>query len=450
MKRFEDFVAAVQVGVRRAPALRSETLPDWEGTDLEKTVLVEVGALELMRRAGATGRSDGEPIKAVPLEALPIAQASAEPLSEALDLGLIDAVLEWMEEAQRRKRVAPSQVLVRLLELAPKLGPTLTQVLGERGKWLATLMDVEIPEVREPETSSALRARLAAEFDDLDWKERAARVAKLRSGLSEDDEPLLDRALTDRRKEVRERAWELLCALPESSPSRQLAGLGCTLFRVEKRLLKKSLEVVPPNPEDLPKALPRTSKRWELGPRALALFDVVRFTPPTAWQSLLPPEAFIDLAVKSEYAKAVFYGVQEAAIRFENSTWLDALGKFPSSLDCSFNEEWFELAHHLNSALFEQLMLRDLKGPDGKKQQAVLTIVVRKEKISAILSTEVLTALPKIVGGGEMLQELVTLLHPSANALLEHPSDDPHFESVRKKCFRALDLRGRLLASLDR
>ncbi|HRF59607.1 MAG TPA: DUF5691 domain-containing protein [Fimbriimonadaceae bacterium] len=376
-------------------------------------------------------------------------------MNEALEGGMEEAVLEWAARAALKNKVAPPSALVRLLPLAQKHGKRLGPVLGARGEWLADLQGITLREPGEEERAQraldpgAYRERLAAEWDDRDWKQRAKAIAVMRAGLTLADEPLLDHALADPRKEVRDLACDLLMFLPDSKASHEVTALATSTLLLEKAPLHKSLTVRPPEPKALPKWLPKTTVHPSYGPKALALFDVIRFTPPARWNLSISPVQLLDLAEKTDYADALIEGLAESAIRFEDQSWIDTLFEFLFDRDFA-RDGWDQLSHRASEVIFERMVKPKLESQGEGPSPLGQTLVARKRPLSRSLSRAIVLAFRVHATQAWLLLQLAPYLHPESVDLVSSPySDQPHAESVRERLCRILDTRKRLLDSLD-
>lgn len=174
-------------------------------------------------------------------------------MREVLQDGPQDALAPMFAALGRAGRRLPHGLLVPALEQgrqSVELRHWLTPVLGERGRWLAALnpqwsyasgvQETADPEQvwqegsldqraqllrseREADPAKA-RARLEASLKELGAKERLPMIQALEQGLSMADEPLLEKLLADRSKDVREAAARLLSCLPESSHCQRIGG----------------------------------------------------------------------------------------------------------------------------------------------------------------------------------------------------------------------------------
>jgi hypothetical protein len=135
----------------------------------------------------------------------------------------------------------------------------LVPAIGSRGRWLQELLSTasgaahpapadwsglkaadaatELEQLRRSDPAAA-RDRLAEHWDSISAKERAAHLGILGSGLGPEDEVLLERALDDKAKTVRDAALALLDRLPASARAQRMAARLTALLRV-KGLLRK-------------------------------------------------------------------------------------------------------------------------------------------------------------------------------------------------------------------
>ena len=90
---------------------------------------------------------------------------------------------------------------------------------------------------------------LESQWESISAKERGEAVRALRHGLSVADEPLLERALDDRAKTVREAAAGTLDLLPGSARAARMAERLSGLLRV-RGTISRHLEVDVPDPPD--------------------------------------------------------------------------------------------------------------------------------------------------------------------------------------------------------
>ncbi|MDR3691802.1 MAG: DUF5691 domain-containing protein [Fimbriimonas sp.] len=439
MKAFTDLAAALQIGVRRSPFVASGYLGEWHGVSGEQSALAEAGALDLMRRAGTCSRTSILPLLASPRQEQGIATKSEGVLMAAIDLGLRDVVLEWARAAAEKGLVAPPAALVKLIEWTPKHPRALGPILGARGQWLAAWMDVEIVAPEALPDPAELRDKLQSDWGDLDWKQRAEGIVKLRASLVPSDEALLTVALADRRKEVRESAAECLANLEESKFARELRAFAKGRLRVERKFLSKSLLVIAPSAERLPKELPRTVQPGSFGAKAHALYDLLRAIRPSFWEEEtgLSPAELIELAKQTDYSGAVIAGWQDAASSvLWDQKWVDAL--FQHAIALNTRPMIRVLAPMASHSVYEAAFRTRLKANEY--------MPMRPNRFSPEFSKLVVDAVKQqsVVVDPEMSR----CLDRSVLPLLRDPWDNSA-DAMRERWFRSLDLRTRLLDSLD-
>ncbi len=216
----------------------------------EETLLLLVGAGAFQEAAGRLPervsavewrlpafREEGE---------LPPCSPAAERLLERMladrDPEYLPELLTLLDEAGMRApdRLLPG-VLARGVKI-PRLRPLLLPVIGERGRWLASLNPAwryaavdpaDFEQLRatwrddpagRPFLATTMRRRdpaLARRLIESTWRAESELIrrdllAALEIGLSMGDEPFLERALDDRDAQVRRKAADLLAHLPQS------------------------------------------------------------------------------------------------------------------------------------------------------------------------------------------------------------------------------------------
>ncbi|KQQ49254.1 hypothetical protein ASF84_23420 [Pseudomonas sp. Leaf127] len=285
--------------------------------------------------------------------------------------------LTLLQLAQRQLRLPPS-LLPELLDRARRdayLRGLLAPVLGERGRWLAernpawqvqaidrreALNDeiwslgsleqrqVYLSALREQDPVAA-RELLVAGRKDFDARERSALLAALATGLSADDEPLLDEWSRDRSKEVRRVAAELLMDLPDSAYRRRMAARLALCVNVTpaaaepgglKGLFKRlthsgsnapTVQIEPPQAffdngkdDQIEEAVPNGEG---LGQRAWWLYQVVAAAPLQTWRDHqgLTPHDWIAAAGRSDWDEALIRGWYQSTLREGDAEWAAAL-----------------------------------------------------------------------------------------------------------------------------
>lgn len=325
------------------------------------------------RRAGA--RPDARRVAPVapagPEPSAPVSGAAAARLAGMLaEAGKGDnpeLLREWLAAATARGRHAPSELLPVLLDLATRdtsFGAAAAPVLGVRGRWLAQFRPdwtrvverhagtgAPVAAVSAEDASSvwasgdtterrsaftALRATDPAAACDLlrtTWAaesgdDREVFVSALATGLSADDEDLLETALDDRRKGVREPAALLLRRLPDSAYAHRMRKRAVHVMRSERKLLRTRLVVTPPTTAD--KAMVRdgfvAKPAAGTGQQAWLLRQLLSMTPLSVWSQLtgLTPAQLVGANV-DEWGKELLHGWTAAAVEQGDAQWARAL-----------------------------------------------------------------------------------------------------------------------------
>jgi hypothetical protein len=270
---------------------------------------------------------------------------------------------EWCRAAAAGGWRAPALALPALLGVgtrAPALRDAVCGVLGARGRWLA---------VRNPEWAWAAaggampdagaardrwetgarderrallervrhtdpaqgRALLESTWAEEPAAERAALLACLRHGLGPDDEPFLERALDDRRQEVRRAAAALLAELPGSALVQRMTDRARAALRYAPGgLLRRArLDVVPPAAHDPAMARDGVELRGPggIGERAWWLAQILAAVPPRSWRDAwrVDAAALVRLAAEGEWARALLDGWGAAAVRHADAECAEAL-----------------------------------------------------------------------------------------------------------------------------
>ncbi|AXG82800.1 hypothetical protein DVK44_21465 [Streptomyces paludis] len=285
----------------------------------------------------------------------------------APDLG--ELLPQWLAAANARGYRAPAAVLPALLDAArarTDLRPGALLFAGARGRWLArlnpewrfALRDASgsgaLPPVRDTEAVrrlwaeglfaeriallSAVRAEDPAAARELLgslWsteraEDRLLFLDSLRTGLSPADEPFLEEALSDRSRNIRATAAELLSALPGSAFARRMAARAATCVSMDRTGGGQVIVVEAPHECDadmrrdgvVPTApAGRGERSWWLG-------QLVEAAPLATWPARLggrTPEEIVALPVLDDWADELHAAWCRAAVRQRDALWSAAL-----------------------------------------------------------------------------------------------------------------------------
>ncbi|MET8399865.1 DUF5691 domain-containing protein [Streptomyces sp900116325] len=282
---------------------------------------------------------------------------------------LTELIPQWLAAADRRGFRAPSSLLPPLLDAArarTDLRPQALAFAGPRGLWLAGL---------NPEWKFALRgssgSSLLPDVTDADavhrlWEEGlfAERVAllgavrahdpggalalltstwpteraedrlmfldSLRAGLSAADEPFLERALSDRSRNVRATAAELLSALPESALAGRMAARASSCVNPDLTAGTAAVAVEAPHECDAAMqrdgvvAVPPSGR----GERSWWLGQLVEATPLSVWPARFggrTAQEIVALPVADGWGEELRTAWCRAAVRQRDPEWARAL-----------------------------------------------------------------------------------------------------------------------------
>jgi hypothetical protein len=312
----------------------------------------------------------GEPLPAAPPEEQPmVPRPAGERVARILDGEHPRLLPEWLEAAAARGYRLPPELLPQVLDHGARdrsLRVPIGVLAGARGRWLAALNPAWVfvqdeatrvplpgPVVEPDQTTAAgppmdlweygtrgdrlaylrsLRRADPARARDLlrqGWEkespdDRAAFVNALAEGLSMDDEPFLEDALDDRRREVRGQAADLLTRLPASRLGVRMAErAGRCLTLSGDRLLAE-----PPVACDA--AMERDGVRSRApagtGQRSWWLQQVIARTPLGFWTERFghPPKRIVRMRV-AEWAREVRLGWERAVVLQNDPDWARAL-----------------------------------------------------------------------------------------------------------------------------
>jgi hypothetical protein len=183
------------------------------------------------------------------------------------------------------------------------------------------------------------RAMLESSWAQESPADRAAFIGALVHGLDSADEPLLERALDDRRKEVRQRAAALLARLAGSALVARMTTKARTLISLGRGGLLRRPQIDVSLPSDADAALvrdgvdPKPPAGSGIGEKAWWLAQIVAVIPPSAWTSTwsLQPSDVLDLVKDHEWREALVAGWLIAAERHRDGDWAAAFWRNESA-----------------------------------------------------------------------------------------------------------------------
>ncbi|MGJ5890657.1 hypothetical protein DF268_41440 [Streptomyces sp. V2] len=289
---------------------------------------------------------------------------------------LMELLPQWLAAANAHGYAPPPQVLPALLDAArgrTDLRPAALEFAGPRALWLARLNPdwrfalratagdgVALPGPEETERVRrlweeglfaervtllmALRARDADGARELltdTWateraEDRLMFLDSLRAGLGPRDEPFLEQALSDRSRNVRSTAAELLSALPGSALAARMAARAGTCVAVDHLAEVPTIGVEAPHECDAGMerdGVIRTAPTGR-GERSWWLGQLVEAAPLGAWPARLggrTPEEIVAMPVADGWADELHAAWCRAAVRQGDAEWSRALLGAPSA-----------------------------------------------------------------------------------------------------------------------
>lgn len=385
---WKPLLQAALPGTAQATAPGRPVLPELEalatGGSAEARLLNQAAAVAIYQRAGELPtRRLPAVAEAAPAEQRPVLPPERQKLWKRLTRQTARLRPEWRRLQQESLALFaaegwrfPHHLLPELLELGNEarddlsLREVLLPLLGERGLWLgggpATALTVrapwnwvvdwrlqELPLERSPAACGLLLRRrrrqdpvLGREMLEASWPDasaalRTALLPALLPGLSLADEPLLEQALDDKRREVREQARLLLARLDGSAYVRRMeARIAAGL---QLRPLKKGAGVelelkAPAWPESAAEAAEWQRDGFEkpafasASGRLLIAEDLLKACPPAWWLRHLDcdRERLLALIEASPQHKALGSGLIGSVLGFGDGKTAAALLRQPS------------------------------------------------------------------------------------------------------------------------
>ncbi|WP_213573028.1 DUF5691 domain-containing protein [Rhodococcus sp. USK13] len=316
-------------------------------------VLLGAAALENAHRAGGVSAS----LHVVPAPAdeddrVQLPPAAADHLMQLL-AARSWTLTEWFAVAVERGYRAPDHLVADLMSAARSNDTHRENILrltGPRGQWLAaqnpewsmlrrTADRLEVwhrgshPERLQWLTAmrsvnpAAATAELQRTWDTERGEHRAAFIAALATGLGDADAGLLEHALDDRRKDVRQHAVQLLRQLPRSAYAQRMAARARAWVRVEKKPLRTRLVV------NMPGSLDDSARRDGIenvhfknkGIRSWWLRMVVTAAPLSVWDDMIGSASqALDIHIEDQWRDVMTEALVNATVLQRNPRWASA------------------------------------------------------------------------------------------------------------------------------
>jgi hypothetical protein len=297
-------------------------------------------------------------------------------------------------DAKLREAIRP--VLGRRGEWLARQNPEWSWAIGESGDadWQTATRAERLATLRgtRRENPAAARDLIASTWEHDPPDDRAAFLDELKPGLSLADEPLLERALDDSRKEVRQAALSLLSSLPDSRlVARMKARLQPLLTFKPGRKPKLNVEL--PDWKLLTPDLRRDGiaekppPGEKLGQKAWWVQQMITMVPPTHWQTVWSAKVEDVLAADAgDWTTLLLQGWSGAAERFRDAAWAEAIMRHLA--DAKKSEDYFgfrgvaeALPGVLPHARRETLMLERLAAKKAFHSDPFLLELLRAEPL---------------------------------------------------------------------
>lgn len=408
MNDWKTLLTAAILGTERSPSLSlsgAETFASLynqiDDADHEEALLSAAGFVGLYYRAGEIlpSSSDIQRFVAAPLDNLPPVGMQAMYRLTTILSEQSQYLLEWLSLVQQAGKRIPDMMLPQLLNEGVKrreLQGKIASVIGSRGMWLASLnphwsyvvtlnhYDDVWRYGSSQERAVALRSMRAnspehaREMLSNDWarespEDRAAFLAALRIGLNISDEPFLEMALDDRRKEVRTTAISLLSEIPESRFIQRMIDRAnqCLIFRSNELNVMLPAEVNKEMERDgIEKKLPTYQK---IGERDWWFRQIISSVPPSHWEQQWqrPIDDLLKLVAINEWSNSIIWGLCKAVEKFPSINIVKGL------LQMVVNGEKIEIQSKINIA---QSLLR----LSYQEYEPIITNLITKYSNNAI------------------------------------------------------------------
>ncbi|MFC8424817.1 DUF5691 domain-containing protein [Streptomyces sp. NPDC057236] len=383
---WEELVTTALLGTdRRTPA---GSVP---GADAPSALLDAAAVATVRRRAGLRPARAAERPRPAPEDPRPpLPPAAARRLTMLLAdrpgtagggrrgtaPDLMELLPQWLAAANARGFAAPPAALPALLDAArgrTDLRPAALRFAGPRALWLARFNPdwrfalrstpgggPSVPRLHDTEgirrlwqeglfaervaLLTALRSRRPATARELlaaSWateraEDRLMFLDSLRTGLGPDDEPFLEQALTDRSRNVRATAAELLSALPGSALAERMAVRAGACVAVDRTRDTPTIVVEAPHECDAGMERDGVVARAPAGrgERSWWLGQLVEAAPLGSWSRRFggrTPREIVALPVADDWQGELHAAWCRAAVRQCDAAWSRALLGEPSA-----------------------------------------------------------------------------------------------------------------------
>lgn len=282
--------------------------------------------------------------------------AAARCLQEILEGKYSDALSEWVQLLLQARQVMPREALPALFQRClsdAALWEKFQPAIGQRGHWLLQqnpvwkVLDEIQPDSAAWGTSTGVQRQallrsirkqdaalglqlLQSTWDTEDPAQKAALLAELAKGLSQNDEAFLEKCLQERRKETRQMAAELLAGVPHSALIARYRAYLQACIKVENGKLNLHL------PAEAPEAWKNDGVEisgkapYSATQRSAWLFQLLRRLPPADWEQYwgLEPQQTISLFAQQDREESWVQALTDASLLHHDLHWQEALAQW--------------------------------------------------------------------------------------------------------------------------
>lgn len=334
-------------------------------------------------------------------------------LQQMMDGKYEQALPEFFKFAKMHGRYLPPEQVPGLLQQAtenPGQAELLKPLMGTHAKWLAaqhpewSLLFTELAvadwadvgfqqrvhifrQMRERDISKSLEL-LQSIWKDIDFRQKKSFLKVMRHSVCLEDEAFLEIALSDRRKEVRKVAAELLQSIPGSQLLQRVwEGLADLISIKKGKDGEGKLEIQ--LPDEISPAMLRDgidpSQQWLRGGlRASRLGQMMAIIPPTKWEEKFnrSPEELVEIFTQSDYAIILLQALSHATTLHPDDNWAIAILEF--WLYHHHIDRWVdftpkELCENLSAEAFNRITIPALEYCDQlPTDEDPVTLLIRK------------------------------------------------------------------------
>lgn len=276
-------------------------------------------------------------------------------------------LLDWLA---MHRQIVPPDTLPDLLQYGatrPFLQPSILSCIGNRGFWLAQFSEdwayarqgneVQTEDIffygkfeqrlqylenlhqSQPEAAIALLEQV---WESEGFTNKVDFIKVLKNNLVASDEPFLEKALQDARKEVRDQAAALLAVLPHSRLVQRMQNMVSQLIQYDAKKDAFSVDLPPTCTNEMKRdgILARKDFIKDQGDKANQLAQIIAKIPPKWWCETLykNPQQLLLLASKTEWRNVFVWGWAMAAKNYNDQEWILACHRF--YLDTYFKQNW--------------------------------------------------------------------------------------------------------------